>query len=122
MGAGFLGNSKEEKLEGFYSSPSGPGQNLRKQFYNAINDSLKSTSIARNRNWNAFYELAEHIASYKINPIVRKLLYNKILGEKDSNRYQVIKTIESNEVQKIWNDTGSEKEIHKILFLQPQMI
>lgn len=107
---------KEENLEGFYSSPSGPGKDLRKQFYNAINDSLKTTSITRNRNWNAFYELAEHIAPYKINPIERKLLYNNILGEIDSNRYQVIKTIELSEAQKVWIDTGSEKEIHKILF------
>ena len=107
---------KEENLEGFYSSQFGRGRDLRKQFYNAINDSLKTTSIARNRNWPAFYKLAEHIAPYKINPTERKLLYDKILGEIDSNRYQVIKTIELSETQKIWNDTGSEKEIHKILF------
>jgi len=107
---------KEEKLEGIYSSLSGKGRDLRKQFYNAINDSLKTTSIARNRNWGAFYELAEHIAPYKINARERKLLYNKILDEKDSYRYQLIKVLESDVAQKIWNETGSEKEIHQILF------
>jgi hypothetical protein len=107
---------KEEKLEGFYSLTSGPGKDLRKQFFNAINDSLKTTSIARGRNWSAFYELAEHIAPYKIQSNERKLLYNKILGEKDSNRYQVIKTLESKEILKVWEDKESEKEVHKILF------
>jgi hypothetical protein len=107
---------KEEKLEGFYSSLSGRGRDLRKQFYNAINDSLKTSSVARNRNWGAFYDLAEHIAPYKINVRERKLIYNKILDEQYSNRYQLIKVFESGISQKIWNESNSEKEIHKILF------
>ena len=107
---------KEQKLEGFYSTSTGPGRQFRNILYKAVKEGLEKGEVARKWGWGFFNNIAEYLAPYRMGKKEIDTIFHALINESAPKRGEVIQFLMSEKVQKIWKAEQSEKILHEELY------
>lgn len=106
---------KEQQLEGFYSSHTGPGREFRQLFKSAISDGLEKGEVAKPWNWNFNSRIATHLAPYKGGKKELEVIYEALISENTPIRTEVTKFLQEQKGTLAWIDKNSEKDFHQAM-------
>lgn len=106
---------KSQKLDGFYTSYSGPGRNLRNDLLKAVKDGMTKGEVSRGWGWGCNTIISKHLAPYHGTKPELDVIYNAIIDETAPLRAEIIKFLQSEKGKSIWLKSKSEKEFHLAL-------
>jgi len=124
IGSGGLGETgyilattweKEQGLSGFYSKEKGPGADKREQLASAVQDGLKKGAVNRGGGWRGWDFFKDHLAPFDCGKKEGKVIIQALVDSESSFRKQVLRFLTSDEGQRIWRETESEKAFHNAL-------
>lgn len=107
--------AREQRLEGFAGSESGPGQVVRAQLKEAVQAGLEKRATARSGGWTGWEFFREHLAPYTAGTKEAKFISTALINDRKGFRREVIEFLISPKGRQTWEATGSEREFHQAL-------
>lgn len=106
---------REHDSEGFHSKENGHGKTIRDQLSSAVKDGLQKGAVARSSGWNGWTIFKEYLAPYRFKTKEIEAIREALTISSSDFRRQVIEFLVSNEGQKVWIETESERDFHEAL-------
>ncbi len=111
---------KEQGLDGFFSSGSGPGKAVRQRLVAAIRDGLQGGAVARKGGWAGWPFFSDHLGIYTAGKREARVIKNALLSPSSGYRREVLEFLASPEGQESWaveanSRDRSERRFHTAL-------
>ena len=106
--------AKEQGLEGFAGTVSGPGHSVRQQLVEAVQDGLKKGATARSVGWSGWNFFSQHLGIYDAGRKESRTIRTALLDDTTGFRRDVIEFLVSEAGRKAW-ETSSERHFHEVL-------
>ena len=106
--------AKEQGLEGFVGTATGPGQVARQQLVDAVHVGLERGATARSRGWSGWNFFRQHLGIYDAGRKEARRIVTALLNDTTGFRQDVIEFLISPGGQKAW-ETSSERKFHAAL-------
>lgn len=107
--------AKEQGLEGFVGSGSGPGQTIRTQLREAVKSGLEKGATARGTTWSGWNFFSQHLAPYRAKAQEAEFIAAALLNDPKGFRRDIIEFLVSTTGREVWETTGSEREFYRRL-------
>lgn len=107
--------AREQRLEGFAGSETGPGQAIRAQLKEAVQAGLEKGATARSGGWAGWEFFRKHLAPYNAGTKEAEFIYTELVNDRKGFRREVIEFLISPKGRQAWEATGSEREFHQAL-------
>ena len=109
--------AREQQLEGFAGSESGPGKVARVKLKDAVQAGLEKGATARGKDWAGWDFFRKHLAPspYTAVPKEAKSIYTALVNDRKGFRREVIECLISPKGCQAWEETDSEREFHQAL-------
>lgn len=107
--------AREQQLEGFAGSESGPGKAVRAQLKEAVQSGLEKGATARSGGWAGWAFFREHLAPYAAGTKEARFISTALVNGRKGFRREVIEFLVSPKGRQAWEETGSEREFHQAL-------
>ncbi len=109
--------AREQKLEGFAGSESGPGKAVRAQLKEAVQAGLEKGATARRAGWAGWEFFRKHLvpSPYTAVPKEAGFISTALVNDRKGFRREVIECLISPKGRQAWEETGSEREFHQAL-------
>lgn len=105
----------EQGLSGFCSNDRGSGAEIRRQLYTAVQKGLENGATAKGGGWGGWWFFKDHLAPLKFGNNEASFIRGALWDVRYDTRRQVMEFLCSKKGQKVWRDSGSEKDIHESL-------
>ncbi len=109
---------KEQNLQGFYSSMTGPGANFKSKLKSAIEDGLKKGQVERMWSWSFFQDLAQCMHPIKAGRKEAQTIFDLLRNDKEQKRKEIIDALISYIDKYDVTDGISESHFHSFLLKQ----
>jgi len=107
--------AKEQRLEGFAGSESGPGKSVRTRLKDAVQAGLEKGATARSGGWDGWEFFRKHLAPYTAGTKEAEFIFAELVNDQKGFRREVIEFLISQKGRQAWEATGSEREFHQAL-------
>lgn len=106
---------KEQGLKGFMDNQGGLGSDMRRQLYSAIDDGLQKASTDRSGGWQGWDFFAQHLHPKQAGKHENDVLKEFLITSQSNLRKQVVEFLVTDEGQKTWKKSESERQFHEKL-------
>jgi hypothetical protein len=106
--------SKEQGLQGFTGTVTGPGLNLRQQLVDAVQAGLERGSTARSRNWSGWDFFRQHLGIYDAGPKEADAISKALRSDTKGFRREVLDFLVSPRGRRA-RSSSSERRFHEAL-------
>ena len=107
--------SKEQGLDGFVGTASGPGQAIRQKLTDAIRDGLDKGTTARSGGWDGWEFFRQHLAIYGCGAKEASFITGALLKDPVGFRREVIQCLVSEVGGGAWKGIQEERQFHEAL-------
>ena len=107
--------AKEQSLEGFVGTRTGPGARLGPQLRDALRLGLDQGSVARSNGWEGWSFFGRHLAPYQFGRRERRFLAEALLEDQKGFRREVLQFLVSQRGSRVWLSHRSERRFHESL-------
>ncbi len=104
--------AKERGLTGFRGAMDGSGGVMRRRLVEAVQEGLDRGATARPKDWSGWKFFREHLDITGAGPAEAGFLMQKLRGDSEGYRRELIEFLVSKSGRKVWNDSHSEREFH----------
>jgi hypothetical protein len=111
---------KEQGLEGFIGTGSGPGKDARRQLLDAVRDGIEKGSVARSGGWAGFQFFSRHLDIRGAGRKESKLITQRLLDPSGGFRSDVLNCLTGSAGKELWSreregKSLSERRFHELL-------
>ena len=111
---------KEQGLEGFSSSGTGVGKDIRRRLVDAIREGIETGAVARKGGWSGWRFFSDHLGIYEAGTREARVIKQALMNPSAGYRSEVLGSLISSDGQALWteeleSEDASERRFHEAL-------